>query len=97
MINAYARLLAASPDDRVRDGNQAVEWAERLIRAIGPDNPQALDTLAAAYAAAGRFPEATSTARRAAEIADRWGMTTLATEIRGRLALYNAGRIYRAE
>jgi hypothetical protein len=53
-----------------------------------------LDTLAAAYAADGRFQEAGATAHRAADIAQRSGFTTAEREYRERAALYDAGKPY---
>jgi spermidine synthase len=59
--------------------------------------PEALDTLAAAYAEAGNFTEAISSAERAAELARTSGRTDLAREIQQRLALYRQGQPYRDE
>lgn len=49
-----------------------------------------LDTLAAAYAAAGDFDRALATARAALDAAVRFGMTTLAEEVRARLPALTA-------
>jgi len=95
VINALAKLLSTSSDDTVRDGNQAVYWAERLCDLIGQQHPEGLDTLASAYAEAGRFPEAVDTARRAINSAKKMKMEDLANGIRERLALYQAGQAYR--
>ncbi len=95
--NNLAWVLATSPDDDVRDPEEAVRLAEALraeeldeIASIGE-----LDTLAAAYAAAGRFDDAVATAARAAGLAARSGQEERAERIRERLALYEAGRPYR--
>ncbi|TFH40994.1 MAG: tetratricopeptide repeat protein, partial [Lysobacterales bacterium] len=97
LINALARLLATSSDASVRDGEDAVRWDERLMDLGGANSPQALDTLSAAYAEAGRFREATTVAQRAVDAADRRGERDLALAIRQRLALYEAGRTFRVE
>lgn len=97
LINALARLLATSTDAAVRDGEDAVSWAERLMDLGGTNDPQALDTLSAAYAEAGRFREATTVAQRAVDAADRRGERELATAIRQRMALYQSGREFRIE
>jgi spermidine synthase len=55
-----------------------------------------LDTLAAAYAAAGRFAEAVAAAERAVPLAESGGQAELARRIQSRLELYRAGRPYRA-
>jgi tetratricopeptide (TPR) repeat protein len=94
VVNALANLLATSPDDRVRDGVEALRWAERLYE-LGPERPEVLDTLAAAYAESGRFTEAVDAADRAERAARRRGLTVLAGEIQQRLVLYETGRPYR--
>ena len=53
-----------------------------------------LDTLAAAYAEAGRFPEAVATAEKAEQLATTAGSKKLAGENRQRLELYRAGKPY---
>jgi len=53
-----------------------------------------LDTLAAAYAEAGRFADATATAREAAGVAAAHGDPQTAADINRRLALYASGRPY---
>ncbi len=55
----------------------------------------ALDTLAAAYAEAGRFNDAAATAGEAAALAARQGDSQTAADVGTRLALYRAGRPYR--
>jgi tetratricopeptide (TPR) repeat protein/spermidine synthase len=91
---ALANLLATSPDDEARDGVEALRWAERLYE-LGPDRPEVLDTLAAAYAESGRFSEAVDAADRAERAAQKGGLKVLAGEIQQRLVLYEAGRPYR--
>ncbi len=51
-----------------------------------------VDTLAAAYAEAGRFPEALATARKALELARQQNNPALANALRTRIALYEAGK-----
>lgn len=53
---ALARLLAASPDDKVRDGARALLLADKLYKQFG--SPDHAVTLAMAYAELGRFEEA---------------------------------------
>ena len=55
-----------------------------------------LDTLAVAYAAAGRFNDAITTAQQAIGLARSAGQTRMVSEIETRLELYRAGRAYRA-
>jgi hypothetical protein len=54
-----------------------------------------LDTLAVAYAAAGKFNDAIVTAEKALNIAKTAGQENTAREIQNRLELYKAGKPYR--
>ncbi len=60
------RLLATCPDDAVRDGKRAVSLAEAACDQAGHKAPFYEDTLAAAYAEAGRFDDAVKAQERAA-------------------------------
>jgi Flp pilus assembly protein TadD len=53
-----------------------------------------LDALAAAYAAAGRFADAVTTAQKAIELARAAGQPQAANEIAPRLELYHSKRPY---
>jgi tetratricopeptide (TPR) repeat protein len=86
--NNLAWLLATHPDPQLRDGAEAVAVVESLVRDQEARNPALLDTLAAAYAAAGRFEQARATAARAVELARSQGAESLADEIGVRLSLY---------
>jgi tetratricopeptide (TPR) repeat protein len=95
LANNLAWCLATCPDAAVRDGAEAVRLAERVCQRAGNENPAVLDTLAAAYAEAGRMEDAVRTARRAIEIAEGREPSTLASAIGERLALYESGQPYR--
>lgn len=87
--NNPAWLLATSRDPSLRDPEEAVAQAERAVRLLGSD-PRALDTLAAAYAAAGRYDDAVRTAASARkEIPDG---SPQALQLDSRLELYRSGR-----
>jgi protein O-mannosyl-transferase len=92
-LAALAWIRATSADERWRDGTEAIRLAERLSAASENRDADALDTLAAAYAEAGRFDDAVRSARTALA-ADP--SSELAKEITERLALYEARRPYRA-
>jgi len=94
VANNLAWLLATGAEAIHRDPAGAVEFSERAAALAGGEDPAVLDTLAAAYASAGRFEEATATAERAIALARRGGRPALAAEIGGRLALYRARRAY---
>ena len=59
-LNNLAWILAANPDATVRNGAEAVALAERACKLTDYKEPLLVGTLAAAYAEAGRFPEAVS-------------------------------------
>ncbi len=94
LANNLAWYLATCPDAGFRNGQRAVELAEGVCRRAGEENPQLLDTLAAAYAAAGRFEEAVETARQALELARTTGTPESAEGIAKRLATYQAHEPY---
>ncbi|MGD0200313.1 MAG: tetratricopeptide repeat protein [Bryobacteraceae bacterium] len=94
-LNRAALTLAANRDASLRNGAEAVALAERAVGLSGGRDPAILDTLAAAYAEAGRFPEATRTARRALELAKQQRDLHLAQALSIRIALYAAGKPFR--
>jgi tetratricopeptide (TPR) repeat protein len=65
--DSLARLLATCPNDKVRDGKRAVEYATTACEQTHWKDPVCLDTLAAAYAEAGQFEEAVRYQTRALE------------------------------
>jgi tetratricopeptide (TPR) repeat protein len=65
MLDELAWLLATHPDSRSRDGTEAVRLAEHACDLTQRKIPALVDTLAAAYAEAGDFPRAISTAEEA--------------------------------
>ncbi|MBN1818523.1 MAG: fused MFS/spermidine synthase [Sedimentisphaerales bacterium] len=87
-INNLARLLALYPDPRVRNVPEAVRLAEKGCRMTNYRDPLLLDTLAAAYAASGRYSEALSVAAQGLDIATAQGNNPLADRIRGRMKMY---------
>ncbi len=92
--NALARQLSAGADTRVRDVPAAVKLAEQICRATEFKVPELMDTLAVAYAAAGRFEEAVAAAEKALELATAARRAPYASAIEDRLALFRAGRTW---
>ena len=92
--NNLAWVLAIAPQASQRNGNKAVELARQANQLTGGENPIILHTLAAAYAEAGRFPEAVETAQHALQLAGMQSNTALADAIRSQLELYQAGAPY---
>ena len=95
LLNNTAWTLATNPNASIRNGDEAVELAQRAIKLSGGNEPAMLGTLAAAYAETGRFPEAVQTAEQAARLAVAKGDRTLAVQIRACLERYTSGKPYR--
>jgi tetratricopeptide (TPR) repeat protein len=89
--HALARLLAAAPDDRVRDGARAL----RLMGELEKSQPRTLamtETLAMALAEVGRFDEAARWQREALDAARSSGRADMAAHLADNLRLYEARR-----
>ena len=56
--NGAAWLLATCPDQKIRDGSEALQFATRACEVTDWKDPFYLDTLAAAYAELGQFEKA---------------------------------------
>lgn len=91
-LNNLAWVLATAREPTQRDGHHAVELAEQANRLTNLGNPAFLRTLAAAYAEAGRFPEAVETSRQAGTLAEAQSNHTLASTLRDDLKLYQSGK-----
>jgi tetratricopeptide (TPR) repeat protein len=89
LLHGLTWILATDPD--LRDAREAVELGRKLLELRGDRDPIALDALAAAYAASGRFEEAQAVARKAVALADE---TQLAGKVESRLHLYEKRRPY---
>ena len=92
VANRLAWILATDPNPEIRAGAEAVELAEHFCRPPQNSNPVFLDTLAAAYAEAGRFPQALEAAQRAAALASSTGRHELADQIQQRIPAYRERR-----
>lgn len=93
-LNNLAWLRATEEDPDYRNSEDAIRLATNACKLANYEKPYPLDTLAAAYAASGRFGEAATTAEKALEQAQFLGDKELAKEIQKRLYLYQAGRPY---
>ena len=92
--NNLAWLLASVRDPALRDPTTAVQLAEAAnARSPHPD-PALLDTLAVAYAAAGRFDAAIAAGERAVAASEASEPPEATRPLRERLAGYRAGRAY---
>jgi hypothetical protein len=94
LLNNLGWLLAACPDARTRDGAQAVKHAGRACDLTHYGVTPMVGTLAAAYAEAGRFDDAISTAEKACMMASESGDQDLLKRNQELLGLYRAHRPY---
>lgn len=69
IFNNMAYHLATSPDDDLRDGKRAVDFAETAKLLQEEPSADVIDTLAAAYAEAGEFDKAIEAEREAIKLA----------------------------
>jgi Flp pilus assembly protein TadD len=98
--NAQANLawaLATCPDETVRDGNRALDLAQKASQLAGGRNALVARTVAAALAESGRFDEAITTAREAQTIATEEGNNSLAEDLDRILTEFEAHRPLRDE
>ena len=93
-LNLIAWMLATSPDASVRDGHEAVRFAQQANEASGWRSAGHIDTLAAAYAEAGDFPKAIEYQERACALQKNETPSRL-KDLQSRLALYRNQRPYR--
>ncbi|HUA39604.1 MAG TPA: tetratricopeptide repeat protein [Candidatus Sulfopaludibacter sp.] len=94
-LNELAWILATDPDPKLRSGTVAVRLAERACDLTRRRDAATLTTLGAAYAEAGRFPEAIAAALKARDLASADGEKELADRNDGLLKLYQSERPYR--
>ena len=87
-----AWILATSERADIRAPLEAVRLAERAVQLTDDHNSTVLDTLAAAYAAAGELDRAIATAQRALAVASVSGPRELVEDIRARLDRYKQKR-----
>jgi len=95
IFNNLAWLLATCQDDRVRNGAQAVRYAERACALTQNRQPMMLGTLAAAYAETGRFDDAMATAQKACDLAAQQDETGLLQKNQALLEQYRAHKPWR--
>lgn len=89
-----AWLLATSGDATLRDGPEAIRVSEAALARTRRRRPGLLATLAAGYAASGRFDEAIRIATKAETRAAKGANDALLTRIRRMLDCYGTGHLY---
>jgi len=90
-----ARILSSANDDSLRNGTEAIALATQANNLTSGTDPSVLDTLGAAYAEAGQFPQALDSARRALGLAVAKGDNSMANAIRYRISLYEQSKPFR--
>jgi tetratricopeptide (TPR) repeat protein len=85
--HALARMLAAAPDARVRDGHQAL-LIMRARLAVDPRSVDLAETMAMVSAEDGQWDEATTWQRQAIAGAQRAGFSATVQHLMSTLALY---------
>jgi tetratricopeptide (TPR) repeat protein len=88
--HALARVLAAAPDDRVRDGRRAVALTQTLIKQ--QQTTALAETMAMTLAETGEYEQAAMWQRQAMNGAERAGQADLLPPMSATLRLYEAHR-----
>jgi tetratricopeptide (TPR) repeat protein len=90
LTDLLVRLLAAAPDDRVRDGRRAMELMQKRLE--GPLGIDVGEMMAMTLAELGRYDEAMKWQREAIAAAEQTGRGDLARFLAANLALYEQRR-----
>jgi tetratricopeptide (TPR) repeat protein len=96
-LNNLAWIMATAEDARLRDGPRAVLLAEKALRLSTDHKANAQETLAAAYAEAGRFDDALRTARAALATARNMGDNSFVKQLSLQISFYQSRRPYRVD
>ena len=96
-LNNLAWLRATASDPILRNGDEAVQLAERACQLTNYKEPFLIGTLAAAYAEAGRFTNAVAEADKARKMALAQGQKQVADTNEQLLELYKSGRAFHQE
>jgi WD40 repeat protein len=91
--NAMAWTLATDPDPEMRDGQRAMDFAEKAAGATNHKDPVIMDTLAAAYAELGQFTNAARYEQGAIALLQD---SQLKNDCTSRLKLYESNLPYRS-
>jgi tetratricopeptide (TPR) repeat protein len=93
-LNNLAWLLATNDNTSFYNPKEAVQLAEHACKLTNYQNPSFLDTLAVAYAAAGKFAEAIDTAQKALLLAQSDEQKLLSEKIQNHLRLFKEHQPY---
>ena len=90
--NNLAWALATNPDPSLRNGAKAIQLAQQANQLSGGKNLLMLRTLAAAYAEAGQFTNALTTAGQALQLAATESNFPMINSLQAQMKLYEAGQ-----
>ncbi len=90
--NNLAWTLATCPEEKYRDGKQAVEEASKAVELTHNKQGEFIDTLAASYAEAGDFDKAAEQQQQAIELVEN---EKVRKGMRARLELFHKHQAYR--
>ena len=93
-LNNLAWILATCADAKLRNGEEAVGYADKAWKLTGGKEATMLGTLGAAYAEAGQFTNAIMASQQAIELAQSSGNTGFARMNQQLQQLYRSGRAY---
>jgi Flp pilus assembly protein TadD len=93
-LSQLAWAMATCPEPSLANAKDAVELAKWAVQLSRSREPVPLKALAAAYARAGNFADATKTAKKALVFAKQQKNRKLATSIQAQIALYAAHTPY---
>jgi len=91
-LNNLAWILATTDKPKLRNVEEAVQFATRAVKQTDYRQPLFMETLAAAYAQAGQFPQACEMAQAAGILAWVTGQMEMAAHDRKMLSLYSSGK-----
>ena len=93
--NNLAWVLATHPQKELRNGSEAVTWAERVCEQTNHTRPTFLDTLACAYAEIGEFEQAAATVAAAIRLQMANAPAGKAANMEARLNLFQQHQPFR--
>jgi tetratricopeptide (TPR) repeat protein len=88
-------ILASHKEEKYRNGDKALELAQRLCEITGNIQPLAYDALSAAYAETGNFDAALFNAQKGLQLALKQGSDELISGLKERLQIYKAKKPFR--
>ena len=96
-MNFFAWVFATSPEPRILDPKEAMTLAQAAVANTQQKDPLSIDSLAAALARSGQFPQAVQAAQIAVNLANSQGNKPLAEAISQRLQSYQQGKPYNCQ